>query len=267
MTEHYTRFIVCVPIPNKEAATIANAFHNHVVSVFGAPAESLVDGGTEFEGAFADLCRQCLIDRRVTSPDSAEGNGLTERVVRTIKFCFKKMALDKGLDYEWDELLWSLVLSYNAAKKQSTEWRISRCYLRKKQLGHLNILVGLLKLQEMLRELLKLLQLLKLLEFLQLLKLLRLLHLLKLLGLQHLLKLLGMQHLLKLLGLQHMLKLLELPRRLKLLGQLHLLKLRLAGAAGVAAAPGAAAAIEAAGAAAPAEVVGGYYPAVLVTGL
>eukprot|EP00854_Cymbomonas_tetramitiformis_P002933 gene2933-biopygen2877 len=139
MTEHYTRFIVCVPIPNKEAATIANAFHNHVVSVFGAPAESLVDGGTEFEGAFADLCRQCLIDRRVTSPDSAEGNGLTERVVRTIKFCFKKMALDKGLDYEWDELLWSLVLSYNAAKKQSTEWRISRCYLRKKQLGHLNI--------------------------------------------------------------------------------------------------------------------------------
>ncbi|KAK3238708.1 hypothetical protein CYMTET_51304 [Cymbomonas tetramitiformis] len=49
-----------------------------------------------------------------------QGNGLTERVVRTIKFCFKKLALDKGLDYEWDELLWSLVLSYNAAKQQST---------------------------------------------------------------------------------------------------------------------------------------------------
>ncbi|KAK3257243.1 hypothetical protein CYMTET_33662 [Cymbomonas tetramitiformis] len=30
------------------------------------------------------------------------------------------MALDKGLDCEWDELLWSLVLSYNAAKQQST---------------------------------------------------------------------------------------------------------------------------------------------------
>ncbi|KAK3275036.1 hypothetical protein CYMTET_16817 [Cymbomonas tetramitiformis] len=61
----------------------------------------------------------CLIDRRVTSPDSPEGNGLTERVVR-IKFCFKKMALDKGLDHEWDELLWSLVLSYDAAKQEST---------------------------------------------------------------------------------------------------------------------------------------------------
>eukprot|EP00854_Cymbomonas_tetramitiformis_P034177 gene34177-biopygen18263 len=87
MTEHYTRFIVCVPIPNKEASTIATAFRNHVLPVFGAPAECLVDG---------------------------------ERVVRTIKFCFKKMTLDKGLDYEWDEVLWSLVLSYNAAKQEST---------------------------------------------------------------------------------------------------------------------------------------------------
>eukprot|EP00854_Cymbomonas_tetramitiformis_P034622 gene34622-biopygen34566 len=75
MTEHYTMFIVCMPIPDKEASTIAAAFRNYVLAVFGAPAEYLVDG---------------------------------ERVVRTIKFCFKKFALEKGLDYEWDELLWSL---------------------------------------------------------------------------------------------------------------------------------------------------------------
>ncbi|KAK3283157.1 hypothetical protein CYMTET_9141 [Cymbomonas tetramitiformis] len=82
MTEHYTRFIVCVPIPNKEASTIAAAFRSHT--------------------------------------HHAEGNGLTERVVRTIKFCFKKLALEKGLDYEWDEQLWPLVLSYNAARQEST---------------------------------------------------------------------------------------------------------------------------------------------------
>ncbi|KAK3239670.1 hypothetical protein CYMTET_50416 [Cymbomonas tetramitiformis] len=84
------------------------------------PAECLVDGGKEFEGEFEQLCRDCLIDRRVTSPDSPEGNGLTERVVRTMKFCFKKIALEKGLDYEWDEQLWPLVLSYNAARQEST---------------------------------------------------------------------------------------------------------------------------------------------------
>ncbi|KAK3250403.1 hypothetical protein CYMTET_40214 [Cymbomonas tetramitiformis] len=120
MTEHYTRFIVCVPIPNKEASTIAAAFRSHVLAVFGAPAECLVDGGKEFEGEVEQLCRDCLIDRRVTSPDSPEGNGLTERVVRTMKFCFKKLALEKGLDYEWDEQLWPLVLSYNAARQEST---------------------------------------------------------------------------------------------------------------------------------------------------
>ncbi|KAK3276333.1 hypothetical protein CYMTET_15581 [Cymbomonas tetramitiformis] len=43
-----------------------------------------------------------------------------KRVVRTIKFCFKKLALEKGLDYEWDEQLWPLVLSYNAARQEST---------------------------------------------------------------------------------------------------------------------------------------------------
>ncbi|KAK3233678.1 hypothetical protein CYMTET_56035 [Cymbomonas tetramitiformis] len=84
MTDHYTRFIVCVPIPNKKASTVASAFRNHVLSVFGAPAECLVDGGTEFEGEFATLCRQCLIDRRVTSPSSPESNGLTERVEATV---------------------------------------------------------------------------------------------------------------------------------------------------------------------------------------
>ncbi|KAK3250154.1 hypothetical protein CYMTET_40450 [Cymbomonas tetramitiformis] len=61
--------------------------------------ECLVDGGKEFE----ELCRDCLIDRGVTSPDSPEGIGLVERVVKTINF--KKIALEKGLDYKWDELL------------------------------------------------------------------------------------------------------------------------------------------------------------------
>ncbi|KAK3241175.1 hypothetical protein CYMTET_49037 [Cymbomonas tetramitiformis] len=38
-----------------------------------------------------------------------------------MKFCFKKLALEKVLEaYEWDEQLWPLVLSYNAARQEST---------------------------------------------------------------------------------------------------------------------------------------------------
>ncbi|KAK3260918.1 hypothetical protein CYMTET_30150 [Cymbomonas tetramitiformis] len=119
MTEHYTRFVIAVPLPDKEASTIAWTFRNHVLSVFGAPAECLVDGGGEFEWEFEKLCESCLIDRRVTSPYSPEGNGLTERVVCTIKFCLKKCALVHALNFEWDQFLWAIVLSYNAAKQQS----------------------------------------------------------------------------------------------------------------------------------------------------
>ncbi|KAK3262535.1 hypothetical protein CYMTET_28614 [Cymbomonas tetramitiformis] len=57
-----------------------------------ASRECLVDGGNAFEGEFEELCRDCLIAPTIV----------------------------KGLDYDWDELLWSLVLSYNAAKQQST---------------------------------------------------------------------------------------------------------------------------------------------------
>ncbi|KAK3264826.1 hypothetical protein CYMTET_26465 [Cymbomonas tetramitiformis] len=120
LTEHCTRFVVAVPLPDKEASTIAWAFRNNVLSVVGAPAEALVDGGGEFEGEFEKLYESCLIDRRVTSPDPPEGNGLTERVVCTITFCLKKCALVHGLNFEWDQFLWAIVLSYNAAKQQST---------------------------------------------------------------------------------------------------------------------------------------------------
>ncbi|KAK3232677.1 hypothetical protein CYMTET_56978 [Cymbomonas tetramitiformis] len=37
-----------------------------------------------------------------------------------LALCSQNHGVDKGLDYEWDELLWSLVLSYNAAKQEST---------------------------------------------------------------------------------------------------------------------------------------------------
>ncbi|KAK3252427.1 hypothetical protein CYMTET_38270 [Cymbomonas tetramitiformis] len=125
MTEHCTRFVITVPLPDKEANTIiAWAFRNHVMSVFGAPAQCLVDGGGEFEGGFEKLCESCRIDtfdRRVTSPDSPEvGQRLgAERVVCIIKFCLKKCALVHGLNFEWDQFLWAIVLNYNAAKQQS----------------------------------------------------------------------------------------------------------------------------------------------------
>eukprot|EP00854_Cymbomonas_tetramitiformis_P034192 gene34192-biopygen19197 len=110
--------------PGKVTAAVAAGYWNHVMSVFGAPAQCLVDGGGEFEGGFEKLCESCRIDtfdRRVTSPDSPEvGQRLgAERVVCIIKFCLKKCALVHGLNFEWDQFLWAIVLNYNAAKQQS----------------------------------------------------------------------------------------------------------------------------------------------------
>jgi hypothetical protein len=53
--EHYTKQVEAVPLPNKESATVAQAFLSHVLARYGSCAEVISDNGTEFEGAFHSL--------------------------------------------------------------------------------------------------------------------------------------------------------------------------------------------------------------------
>jgi hypothetical protein len=50
-TDHHTRWVEAVPIKNKEALTVAKAFHEHVVCRFGAPFVVMSDRGKEFLNA------------------------------------------------------------------------------------------------------------------------------------------------------------------------------------------------------------------------
>jgi transposase InsO family protein len=86
-----------------------------VLTHYGAPAEILTDQGDEFQGEFAELLESLLIDHRETSRSHPQSNGLTERMVQTIKMALRKycqlydrlllgslFALDcYGLPYEW----------------------------------------------------------------------------------------------------------------------------------------------------------------------
>ncbi|KAK3240387.1 Methyl-CpG-binding domain-containing protein 9 [Cymbomonas tetramitiformis] len=67
---------------------------------------------------------QCKTCSRVKTHYARKAAVLTPLEIKsfiTIKFCLKKIALDQGLDVAWDELLWSLVLSYNAAVQESVK--------------------------------------------------------------------------------------------------------------------------------------------------
>ena len=97
-------------MPSKHAARVAEAFLG-VLTRFGACAEVLTNNGKEFEGEFDQLCQQMLLDHRTTSRYHPKSNGLTERLVRTIKAGITKFGSEADRR-TWDEWLPWMVMGY-----------------------------------------------------------------------------------------------------------------------------------------------------------
>ncbi|KAJ9523780.1 hypothetical protein QJQ45_019973, partial [Haematococcus lacustris] len=118
--EHLTKWVEIIPIPNKEAATTASAFAHHVLGRYGACAEVVTDGGTEFVGAFAELLQRALIDHGTTSANHPQSNGLSERCVQTVKACLRKHCTSNRVTDQWDDALPMIALGYRCSTQEST---------------------------------------------------------------------------------------------------------------------------------------------------
>ena len=120
--EAFTKHLEVVPIINKEAATVAYAFLHHVVAEFGAPGQVVTDSGTEFEGRFAQLLEDCMIDHAVISKDHPQANGQAEKMVQTVKKALMKMCADKKTVSNWDEQVAWISLGYRCSPQRSTDF-------------------------------------------------------------------------------------------------------------------------------------------------
>ena len=114
LVEHYTRYIILVPTPDKSASITAQAFTEHVLAMFGAPGECITDRGTEFQGEFDQLLHKLSVDHRTTKGYSPQGNGLAEKAVQMVKAALAKSHLQENLRESWDEHLWKIALAYNS---------------------------------------------------------------------------------------------------------------------------------------------------------
>jgi hypothetical protein len=118
--EHFSKVAVMVPIANKEAPTVAWAYLQHVLCVYGACAELISDRGSEFKGAFHEMLARAYIDHRRTSAEHPQADGLAERCVQTLKKALKK-SLRKDDDVRsWDSLVPWIALGYNCSPQMST---------------------------------------------------------------------------------------------------------------------------------------------------
>ena len=119
--EHFSKFVVLIPLPSKHAVETAFAFRQHILGRYGACAEVCTDQGSEWKGEFASCLQEALIDHRQTSANHPQANGLSERAVRSVKEALTKMANASGGYANWDEQLPSIMLGYNCSVQGSTK--------------------------------------------------------------------------------------------------------------------------------------------------
>ena len=119
MEDAYSRYVVAVPIRNKEAATVSKHLMDRYVSIFGTPAAIHSDQGKEFTASvFTDLMDKLQVGRTTTPAYNPQSNGNLERFHRTLNsiirvFCDRE-------DPEWEQYLPSATLAYNTKQHSST---------------------------------------------------------------------------------------------------------------------------------------------------
>ena len=104
IVDHMSRYLQLIPLPNKDAETVANAFMENFVTLFGVPRMLTTDNGSEFKNRiFTEVCDILKTKLHFTTPFHPQSNGLVERTNRCVKDCLAILCRDVPLS--WDEFL------------------------------------------------------------------------------------------------------------------------------------------------------------------
>jgi transposase InsO family protein len=100
MVDWFTRWPEVVPVPSQHAKVILPKIFDHWISRHGVPERIHADRGGNFESEeFASFCRENNIRHSRSTAFHPEGNGLTERLNRTLKMLLKTHLIDEA---NWD---------------------------------------------------------------------------------------------------------------------------------------------------------------------
>ncbi|MCG8033357.1 MAG: DDE-type integrase/transposase/recombinase, partial [Candidatus Thiodiazotropha taylori] len=141
ISDCFTKWTECVPLPDQEAATIATAFVNNFITRFGTPLLVLTDGGTNFESKlFREVCKFLQIEKVKTSVMRPQANGVTERLNRTLAsmltmFCVKDQK-------DWDRYLPQVMMAYRSSVHASTKYSPNQMVYGKQILLPMAAVVG-----------------------------------------------------------------------------------------------------------------------------
>ena len=115
----FSKFGVCVPIRNKEAATLANALVEHVLLKWGLCHEILTDLGAEFEAELlGELLKILGVTDLRTSGYGPQTNGGCEVWHRMLNNMLAKVVSETQRD--WSEWLAYVTFCYNSTEHSAT---------------------------------------------------------------------------------------------------------------------------------------------------
>ena len=99
-----TGFTIAVPIKEKTAGTVCDAYRTHIYCTFGGSEKILTDNGTEFRNEqMEELCKQLGIKRVYSPVYTPEANGRLEAWHHFFKACVAKHI--RGNAAEWDKVV------------------------------------------------------------------------------------------------------------------------------------------------------------------
>lgn len=116
--DHYSKWTIAEPIPDKSAETVARVFVGKLVLVFGAPQRIHSDKGTEFvNSTLKSIAKILKTGISTTSGYNPQANGMVERMNQTIIRLLKRTTPS---EYDWDLKLPFVVFSINVTPSSAT---------------------------------------------------------------------------------------------------------------------------------------------------
>ena len=112
MVDHFTKWVIAIPIRNKQSRTICNALERNILpNVPRVPVRILTDNGPEFiSQEFSTVVERYNMVHVKTTPYKPSSNGAIERVNRTIGELLRVLTRETN---KWDEVLSRALLTYN----------------------------------------------------------------------------------------------------------------------------------------------------------
>ena len=121
MTDAFSKYVELVPLPDKEAATVAQAMFYKWLCRFGAPLIITTDGGKEFTAKVTkELYSVMKVEHFTTSPYHPQCNSQAEIVNKTIAKYLASFVDETTMD--WELYLAPLMFAYNTSIHKATKF-------------------------------------------------------------------------------------------------------------------------------------------------